>query len=108
MIKMLLLHYLNYAIDEHKYFLSKGIPLEMGQPGWSGSLRVAGLYMSGVLLGSVGASCIQPSMFLVGASAGVYSLIAAHLGKYSLIGFLDIGKQTNNSKVVFFDISIYF
>ena len=57
----------------------------MGQPGWSGSLRVAGLYMSGVLLGSVGASCIQPSMFLVGASAGVYSLIAAHLGKYSLI-----------------------
>ena len=81
----------------------------MGQPGWSGSLRVAGLYMSGVLLGSVGASCIQPKMFLVGASAGVYSLIAAHLGKYSIIGFLDIGKQTSKiSTVFFFDISIYF
>ena len=65
--------------------------------------------MSGVLLGSVGASCIQPSMFLVGASAGVYSLIAAHLGKYSIIGFLDIGKQTSKISIVFFfDISIYY
>ena len=75
----------NVLFDKDNYCLFTGIPLEMGQPGWSGSLRVAGLYMSGVLLGSVGASCIQPSMFLVGASAGVYSLIAAHLGKYSLI-----------------------
>ena len=57
----------------------------MGQPGWTGSLRIAALYMSGVLLGSVGASCIQPQMFLVGASAGVYSLIAAHLGIFSNI-----------------------
>ena len=79
--------------DKHNYFLFAGIPLEMGQPGWSGSLRVAGLYMSGVLLGSVGASCIQPKMFLVGASAGVYSLIAAHLGTYSLNGFLDNDKE---------------
>ena len=62
-----------------------GIPLEIGQPGWLGSLRVAALYFSGVLLGSVGASCIQPNMFLVGASAGVYALIAAHLGTYQKI-----------------------
>ena len=62
-----------------------GIPLEIGQPGWLGSLRVAALYFSGVLLGSVGASCIQPNMFLVGASAGVYALITAHLGIYQRI-----------------------
>ena len=56
--------------------------MEIGQPGWMGSLRVAILYFSGVLLGSVGASCIQPNMFLVGASAGVYALITAHLGNF--------------------------
>ena len=63
--------------------------------------------MSGVLLGSVGASCIQPKMFLVGASAGVYSLIAAHLGTYSLNGFLDNDKEIINfkcCKVFFFNI----
>ena len=68
-------------IIDHLFFV--GIPIEISQPGWTGSLRVAGLYMAGVVLGSVGASCIQPDMFLVGASAGVYALIAAHLGKFS-------------------------
>ena len=56
----------------------------MSQPGWMGSLRVAALYMAGVLLGSIGASCMAPERFLVGASAGVYALIAAHLGTYYL------------------------
>ena len=64
-----------------------GIPLEISQPGWLGSLRVATLYFAGVLLGSVGASCIQPDMFLVGASAGVYALITAHLGIHSYNDF---------------------
>ena len=53
----------------------------MSQPGWLGSLRVGGLYMAGVVLGSLAASVIQPKNYLVGASAGVYALIAAHLGQ---------------------------
>ncbi len=53
----------------------------MSQPGWLGSLRVAGLYMAGVTLGALGASTVQPEKYMVGASAGVYALIAAHLGK---------------------------
>ena len=52
----------------------------MGQPGWIGSLRVAGLYMSGVVLGCLGASICEPTKYLIGASAGVYALIFAHLG----------------------------
>jgi membrane associated rhomboid family serine protease len=52
----------------------------MSQPGWTGSLRVCGLYFAGVIFGSLAASIAQPANFLVGASAGVYALIAAHLG----------------------------
>jgi rhomboid-related protein 1/2/3 len=53
----------------------------MSQPGWLGSLRVAGLYFAGVIFGSLAASVVQPTNYLVGASAGVYALIAAHLGE---------------------------
>ena len=67
--------------------------MEIGQPGWTGSLRVAALYFSGVLLGSVGASCIQPDMFLVGASAGVYALITAHLGVFVQLYFCLINSK---------------
>ncbi len=62
-------------------FFLTGIPLEMSQPGWLGSLRVAGLYFAGVIFGSLAASVVQPTNYLVGASAGVYALIAAHLGE---------------------------
>lgn len=37
--------------------------------------------MAGVSFGSLAASIVQPKNFLVGASAGVYALIAAHLGE---------------------------
>ena len=47
----------------------------MSQPGWLGSLRVAALYMAGVILGCLGATCVEPSKYLLGASAGVYALI---------------------------------
>lgn len=60
----------------------QGIPLEMSQPGWIGCLRVFSLYMAGVILGSLAVSVTSPNNYLVGASAGVYALIAAHLGKY--------------------------
>ena len=51
----------------------------MEQPGWLGSLRVAGLFMSGVVVGSLG-SGIMEQKFAVGSSAGTYALIMAHLG----------------------------
>ena len=53
----------------------------MSQLGLKGSFRVAGLYSAGVALGAVGASVAQPNKYMLGASAGVYALIAAHLGK---------------------------
>ncbi|XP_059085995.1 protein rhomboid-like [Tigriopus californicus] len=56
-----------------------GIPLEMSQLGWTGSLRVAFLYFCGVAFGSLGSSVTSPDTYLLGASAGVYALIAAHM-----------------------------
>jgi rhomboid-related protein 1/2/3 len=57
----------------------------MSQPGWLGSLRIAGLYMAGVILGALGASVVQPEKYMVGASAGVYALITAHLGNHTFL-----------------------
>ena len=48
--------------------------------GWQGSLRVATLYFAGVIMGCLGSSIYNPKKYLVGASAGVYALIFAHLG----------------------------
>eukprot|EP00088_Acartia_fossae_P021229 TRINITY_DN22715_c0_g1_i1.p1 TRINITY_DN22715_c0_g1~~TRINITY_DN22715_c0_g1_i1.p1 ORF type:complete len:286 (+),score=24.51 TRINITY_DN22715_c0_g1_i1:106-858(+) len=56
-----------------------GIPLEMSQPGWSGSLRVMIVYLAGVGAASLGTSITDPDNYIAGASGGVYSLIAAHL-----------------------------
>ena len=56
-----------------------GVFLEMQQEGWMGSLRVAVVYMSGVVAGSLGTSLSDPHTFIAGASGGVYALIAAHL-----------------------------
>ena len=53
-----------------------GIPLEMVHRAW----RVAVVYLSGVLAGSLWTSLIKPEVFLSGASGGVYALITAHLG----------------------------
>lgn len=52
----------------------------MSQLGIKGSVRIAILYMAGVLFGALGASIVQPEKYLIGASAGVYALIFAHLG----------------------------
>ncbi len=65
-----------------------GIPIEMSQLGWLGSFRVALLYLSGVLLGSLGASVAEPNKYMLGSSAGVYALIAAHLGNTNLYTFV--------------------
>lgn len=76
-----------------------GIPLEMQQEGWMGSLRVAMVYLCGVVAGSLGktirfymqrplltiiffnlgTSLTDAYTYMAGASGGVYALIAAHL-----------------------------
>ncbi|XP_059216508.1 protein rhomboid [Stomoxys calcitrans] len=52
-----------------------GLPLELVH----GSARIAAIYMAGVLAGSLGTSVIDSEVYLVGASGGVYALLAAHL-----------------------------
>ena len=52
-----------------------GISLEMVH----GSTRLACLYLAGVVAGSLGTSVFSPHVYLVGASGGVYGLLAAHL-----------------------------
>ena len=52
-----------------------GLPLEMVH----GSLRVACIYLAGVVAGSLGSSVLDADVYLVGASGGIYALLAAHL-----------------------------
>ena len=51
-----------------------GIPLEMVHKAW----RVAAVYLSGVLAGSLWTSVVKPLVFLSGASGGVYALITGN------------------------------
>lgn len=57
-----------------------GLPLEMVH----GSGRVALIYMAGVVAGSLGTSVFDTDVYLVGASGGVYALLAAHLANVLL------------------------
>ncbi|XP_021951173.1 rhomboid-related protein 2 isoform X2 [Folsomia candida] len=57
-----------------------GLPLEMVH----GSFRIGAIYMSGVLAGSLATSVFDPDVYLVGASGGVYALLAAHLANVLL------------------------
>lgn len=61
-----------------------GVFLEMEQEGWLGSLRIAAVYLSGVIAGSLGTSITDPLTYVAGASGGVYALIAAHLATLAL------------------------
>lgn len=49
-----------------------------------GSLRVAVIYFAGVFAGSLGTSVVDSEVYLVGASGGVYALLAAHLANITL------------------------
>lgn len=51
--------------------------------GW----RVAMIYLSGVLAGSLATSVADPSVFLAGASGGVYALITAHIATIIIVSF---------------------
>ncbi|UYV75293.1 RHBDL3 [Cordylochernes scorpioides] len=57
-----------------------GLPLEMVH----GSARIGAVYMAGVLAGSLGTSVLDTDVYLVGASGGVYALLAAHLANVLL------------------------
>ncbi|XP_015182617.1 PREDICTED: rhomboid-related protein 2 isoform X2 [Polistes dominula] len=52
-----------------------GIPLEMVHKWW----RVLIIYIAGVIAGSLGTSVSDPTVYLAGASGGVYALITAHV-----------------------------
>ena len=58
-----------------------GVPLEMSQKDWIGSAKVALIFFSGVILGSMGSGVFE-KFKLEGSSAGTYALITAHLGMY--------------------------
>ncbi|XP_051159112.1 protein rhomboid-like isoform X2 [Leptopilina boulardi] len=51
------------------------MPLEIEQ----GRLAVIAIYLGGGACGALGASLLQPSLLLLGASAGVYALLTSHL-----------------------------
>ncbi|XP_008214424.1 protein rhomboid isoform X2 [Nasonia vitripennis] len=50
-------------------------PLEVEQ----GRFAVGTIYLGGGVCGALGASLLQPNLYLVGASAGVYALLTSHL-----------------------------
>lgn len=50
-----------------------------------GRIGVATIYLGGGVCGALGASLLQPSLFLVGASAGVYALLTSHLAHLYLV-----------------------
>lgn len=52
------------------------------EQGWIG---VATIYLGGGVCGALGASLLQPSLFLVGSSAGVYALLTSHLAHLYLV-----------------------
>lgn len=58
-----------------------GVPLEMVHRGW----RVLLIYFSGVLAGSLATSVTDPSVYLAGASGGVYALITAHIATIIIV-----------------------
>lgn len=49
--------------------------------GW----RVVLIYLSGVLAGSLATSVTDPSVYLAGASGGVYALITAHVATIIIV-----------------------
>ena len=58
-----------------------GIPLEMVHGWW----RLLIIYLAGVTAGSLGTSVSDPTVYLAGASGGVYALLLAHLASLILV-----------------------
>ena len=53
--------------------------METGQEGYLGSLRVAVVYITGIVIGGLGSGIAEQAPFF-GSSPGTYALLAAHLG----------------------------
>lgn len=58
-----------------------GIPLEMVHHWW----RVLFVYLAGVVAGSLATSVSDPSIYLAGASGGVYAIMAAHVASIIMV-----------------------
>lgn len=58
-----------------------GIPLEMVHHWW----RVLLVYLAGVVAGSLATSVSDPSIYLAGASGGVYAVMAAHVATIIMV-----------------------
>ncbi|KAF0311518.1 Protein rhomboid [Amphibalanus amphitrite] len=72
--------------------LAVGVPLELGH----GTVRVAAIYLAGVLAGSLGTSVCDAGrqVYLVGASGGVYALLTAHIANVLLnYNHMELGVQ---------------
>lgn len=57
-----------------------GVPLEV----MHGSARIGIIYCAGVFAGSLGTSVVDSEVYLVGASGGVYAMLAAHFANITL------------------------
>ena len=60
--------------------------MEANQKGWISSLRVAAIFFSGVIFGSLVVSLIEPQKSNQGASCGVYALIGGNIA-YILLNY---------------------
>jgi len=59
-----------------------GVPLEMVHRWW----RVLIIYLAGAVAGSLATSVADPSVYLAGASGGVYAIMTAHLAVIIMVG----------------------
>lgn len=75
------MHVINNVVVQ----LVLGILLEMVH-GW----RVLVIYFAGILAGSLATSISEPYNYLAGASAGVYSLLTAHVSTVILVNSIPI------------------
>ena len=46
------------------------------------------MYLAGVIAGSLGTSVSDPTVYLAGASGGVYALITAHLASIFMVSIV--------------------
>ena len=60
-------------------------------------MSVATIYLGGGVCGALGASLVHPSLYLVGASAGVYALLTSHLAHLYLVS-KPKNRRCNNKK----------
>uniref|UniRef100_A0A915C021 EF-hand domain-containing protein n=4 Tax=Parascaris TaxID=6254 RepID=A0A915C021_PARUN len=64
-----------HLVPNVAFQLLVGVPLELVHKMW----RIAPIYLLAVILGALLQYTLDPSVYLVGCSAGVYALITAHL-----------------------------